>query len=94
MTTPEDLRAQARRARASADELRRLAALLDRSRARADPPRRATGPGSDRPPMRWPVRWRMPASSCERAAADAAARWPPTRRPATSSGPWRERRWR
>jgi hypothetical protein len=31
MTTPEDLRAQARRARAEADELRRLAALLDRS---------------------------------------------------------------
>src|SRR6476619_3526199 len=31
MTTPEELRAQARRARAGADELRRLAALLDRS---------------------------------------------------------------
>jgi len=31
MTTPEDLRAQARRARVDADELRRLAALLDRS---------------------------------------------------------------
>ena len=31
MTTPEELRAQARRARAEADELRRLAALLDRS---------------------------------------------------------------
>ena len=31
MTTPEDLRAQARRARAEADDLRRLAALLDRS---------------------------------------------------------------
>ena len=31
MTTPEDLRAQARRARVEADELRRLAALLDRS---------------------------------------------------------------
>ena len=30
MTTPEDLRAQARRARVEADELRRLAALLDR----------------------------------------------------------------
>ena len=33
MTTPEDLRAQARRARVEADELRRLAALLDRSHA-------------------------------------------------------------
>jgi hypothetical protein len=31
MTTPEDLRAQARRARVEADELCRLAALLDRS---------------------------------------------------------------
>jgi len=31
MTTPEDLRTQARRARVDADELRRLAALLDRS---------------------------------------------------------------
>src|SRR6187200_2696585 len=31
MTTPDDLRAQARRARVEADELRRLAALLDRS---------------------------------------------------------------
>lgn len=31
MTTPEDLRVQARRARVDADELRRLAALLDRS---------------------------------------------------------------
>ena len=31
MTTPDDLRAQARRARVDADELRRLAALLDRS---------------------------------------------------------------
>src|SRR6476469_1633298 len=30
MTTPEDLRAQARRARVEADELRRLATLLDR----------------------------------------------------------------
>jgi hypothetical protein len=31
MTTPEELRAQARRAHVDADELRRLAALLDRS---------------------------------------------------------------
>ena len=31
MTTPEDLRAQARRARVDADELRRLASSLDRS---------------------------------------------------------------
>ncbi len=31
MTTPEDLRAQARRARVDADELRRLASLLDHS---------------------------------------------------------------